>query len=135
MKILSNRALALKSSNDMPVALTVSVTKLSDKTAQLIVCDNENAFTNMVCVMNMTGTEKECTATIVFDDPTGSGTGTMQEELASEESGITADMTKAIGIKVCFKASLTQLYLSFNVSLSLTRLLEHDYKMKLMLEK
>ena len=58
MKVVSNRVITVQESNDVlgikAITLAVSVVKLSDEAAQVIVVDpRSQVFTNMVCVMNL----------------------------------------------------------------------------------
>ena len=76
----------------------------------------------MACIMKL---ESDPTATLLVDDGAGE----------DEEESNVGDVCKQIGIKVAMKANLIQLFLSLNIDAGLTRLLEKDFKMKMLLEK
>lgn len=58
MKVVSNRVVTVQEPNDLlgikAITLAVSIVKLSDEAAQVVVIDpRTQVFTNMICVMNL----------------------------------------------------------------------------------
>ena len=117
------------------VALSVSVVKLSTESAQVIVVDpNTQTFTNLVCVMNLPGSDGKSkqTSTVLMDDLATSSPGTINEDQAEDLQTETSDLAKLIAEKVCQNTCLKQLFFSFSINPTTT--LEYTKNLRLLME-
>ena len=119
------------------VELSVSVIKLSDESAQVIVVDPKSqAFTNMVCIMNMPAVDGQSasnlTSSVLIDDHAQAAGQSENANQNEEIQNETSDLAKLIGEKICKKTALKQLFFSFSIDVSLT--LEYQKNLRLLME-
>ena len=141
MKVISNRVVEVQEVNPelrIPgMKLSVSILRPSPQCAQVVVCDQTNAFTNMVCVMNMPvpqGEKPNITSTILIDDSGAPGSNNQQLE-DEEESSLVSELAKIIGEKISKKTGLTQLFFSLNIDINTARQYGQDFKLTMLTEK
>ena len=73
--------------------------------------------------------EGPCVTTSLLD------AGQRIDEAQTEEEGHQTDLGQLIGMKVCKKAGLKQLLISFNIGTALVRAFENDFKLMFQTEK